>query len=85
VLPLGVSPQQRPDEHHGRPGRADQIGQYGPSQQERDVGPRSPEKIAREVDAARDHVQRGQQHEERDEVFRRASRVAQTQIAETRH
>ncbi|MNR01208.1 hypothetical protein D3C85_1170060 [compost metagenome] len=61
-----VGAQQRPDQQHRRAGGAHQAGQHGPEREDAGVQPGRAVQVATQADTAGHHVERPQQHDERD-------------------
>ena len=69
VLALAVRLQEGPDEQHRGAGRPHEGGEDGPDAQERRVRPRGRLEVALEEDAAGDHEEAAQEHDERHVVL----------------
>ena len=71
VQPRGVGAQQRPDQDHGRAGGADDARDQRAEGEHRGVDQRRAAQVAGHQDAAGDHIEREQQHDEA-QIFARA-------------
>ena len=66
VLASAVAPQERADQDHRRPGRADQARQHRPDRQDRQVDGRLRAKVAPKLNPSGDRIQAEQECHERD-------------------